>query len=488
MPEAVGAATAGSVPSGVPSTHSSGSSLAQHRLPPQNIEAEESILCSLLIDSDSAALFDILEILTPEDFYKSSHKIIFEAVRTLVEKNDPVDIVTVKNLLQGTSLSEKRGQKNIKNQLEAIGGAAYLTSLVDEAPVAVNVRHYAKIIKSKASLRALIENANEITKRCFENPAEVDSVIDFAESSILQVAGGSTAQDFSSLHHLLKINMEAIESNDGKWITGVPSGFDQLDNLTSGFQKSDLIILAARPSMGKTALALNIARNAAVDHNQPVAVFSLEMSKEQLSMRLLTAESRINSASLRRGQVSKQDWLRITNAASVLDSAPIYIDDSSGITSMEVRAKSRRLKKEKDIGLIIVDYLQLMRASNPKERRDLDVGEMSASLKGLAKELNVPVIVLSQLSRAPEQNNNKRPMLSHLRESGALEQDADVVLFIYRDEVYNKDEDNPQRGLAEIIIGKQRNGPVGDITLQFEKTYTRFQNLASEPYDTGNLH
>ncbi|MDY6905597.1 MAG: replicative DNA helicase [Thermodesulfobacteriota bacterium] len=441
-----------------------------HKLPPQNLEAEESILSAILIDTDTTALFDVLEVLTAEDFYKTAHQKIFSAIRALVDNNDPVDVVTVKNQLQETG------------DLEEIGGAVYLANLVENAPYASNIRHYATIIKNKASLRALIENASEIARRCFDNPSAVDDVIDFAETAILKVAEHKVGKAFFKLNQIIQTNIETIEANQGKWITGVASGFDKLDNMTAGFQNSDLIILAARPSMGKTALALNVARNAALDHNVPTAVFSLEMSKEQLSMRLLTAEARINSFRLRSGHASRQDWIKITDAASLLENAPIYIDDSPGLTAMEIRAKARRLKKDKDIGLVVIDYMQLMRSSQPGERRDLEISEISRSLKGLAKELNVPVIVLSQLNRAPEQSNDKRPMLSHLRESGSLEQDADVVLFIYRDEVYNKSEDNPNRGIAEIIIGKQRNGPVGKIFLQFDASYTRFQNLADDHY------
>ncbi|OQX62417.1 MAG: replicative DNA helicase [Desulfococcus sp. 4484_241] len=439
-----------------------------HNLPPQNIEAEESILSSILIDPDSSALFDVLEVLSPEDFYKSAHQKIFSAVVRLVEKNEPVDLVTVKNALLES------------DELEEVGGAAFLARLVDSVPYAANVRHYATIIKNKASLRRLIENSNEIARRCFENPSDVEGVIDFAERAIFQVAEQKAGQAFFKLSQIIQGNIETIEANQGKWITGIPSGFDRLDNLTAGFQKSDLIILAARPSMGKTALALNIARNVAIDANIPVAVFSLEMSKEQLSMRLLTSEARIDTSRLRSGHIGKKDFLRITDAASVLERAPLYIDDSPGLTAMEIRAKARRLKREKDIGFVVIDYLQLMRASQPAERRDLEVSEMSRSLKGLAKELNVPILVLSQLNRAPEQSHDKRPMLSHLRESGSLEQDADVVIFIYRDDFYNKDEDNPNKGLAEIIIGKQRNGPTGKVMLQFDASITRFQNLDTQ--------
>ncbi|MDY6824676.1 MAG: replicative DNA helicase [Thermodesulfobacteriota bacterium] len=441
-----------------------------HKVPPQNLDAEASILSAILIDTDTTALFDILEMLTAAEFYKSAHQKIFEAIRSLVDRSEPVDMVTVKNYLQDTG------------ELDTIGGAVYLSELVETAPYAVNIRHYATIIKNKASLRALIENANEISRRCFENPSAVDEVIDFAESSILKVAEHKVGKSFYKLNQIIQTNIETIETNQGKWITGVASGFEKLDNLTSGFQNSDLIILAARPSMGKTALALNFARNAALNSNVPAAVFSLEMSKEQLSMRLLTSEARINSFRLRSGHASRQDWIKITDAASLLENAPLYIDDSPGLTAMEIRAKARRMKKDKDIGLVIIDYMQLMRASSPGERRDLEISEISRSLKGLAKELDLPVIVLSQLNRAPEQSNDKRPMLSHLRESGSLEQDADVVLFIYRDEVYNKSEDNPNRGIAEVIIGKQRNGPVGKIHLQFDASYTRFHNLADDQY------
>jgi replicative DNA helicase len=442
----------------------------RHHLPPQNIEAEESILSSILIDPDTAALFDTLEILSPEDFYKTSHQKIFSAIHDLVVKNEPVDLITVKNHLQEAGM------------LEDIGGGAYLATLVESAPYAINIRHYATIIKNKAVLRRLIENSSEIARRCFENPSDVEAVIDFAERSVFEVAEKKTNKSYFQLNQIIQSNITTIAANQGKWITGVASGFERLDSLTSGFQKSDLIIIAARPSMGKTAFALNITRNAAASSDLPVAFFSLEMSKEQLSMRLLTSEARVNAFRLRSGHIGKEDWIKITDAASVLDTAPIFIDDSAGMTVMEIRAKARRIKKEKNIGMIVIDYLQLMRPAQPGERRDLEVSEISRSLKGLAKELDIPVVVLSQLNRAPEQGHDKRPLLSHLRESGSLEQDADVVLFIYRDEVYNKNEDNANRGIAEIIIGKQRNGPIGKVFLQFEPSYTRFQDLAAENY------
>jgi replicative DNA helicase len=367
-------------------------------------------------------------------------------------------------------------------QLETVGGASYLARLVDSVPLAVNARHYAKIIHDKASLRRMIEKANAIIKRCFEQTGEAEDVIDFAEASIFEISEKKARQSFFPLSKIILGNIETLEEKQGNHslVTGVPTGFTRFDVMTSGLQNSDLIILAARPSMGKTALALNIARNAAVDANVPVAVFSLEMSKEQLSLRMLCSEARIDSSRLRGGSFSMDDWHRITDAAGILSEAPIYIDDSPSLSAMEIRAKARRLKMDKNIGLIIIDYLQLMQGRASAERRDLEISEISRSLKALAKELELPVMALSQLNRMLEQRTDKRPRLSDLRESGALEQDADLVAFIYRDEVYNKEEDNPNRGTAEILLSKQRNGPTGDIYLSFLNSYTRFENMASE--------
>ena len=437
-------------------------------LPPQNIEAEESILSAILIDND--ALLDVIEALGPEDFYRTGHQKIYEAITDLFDRAEPVDLVTLANKLKE------------KGQLEVVGGASYLARLVDTVPLAVNARHYAKIVHDKASLRRLIEKANAIVKRCFEERGEAEDVIDFAESAVFELSEQKARQSFYPLSKIILGNIETLEENQGNrsLVTGVPTGFNQLDNLTSGLQNSDLIILAARPSMGKTALALNIARNAAVDGNIPVAVFSLEMSKEQLSLRMLCSEARIDSSRLRGGFFSMEDWHRLTDAAGILSESPIYIDDSPSLSAMEIRAKARRLKMDKNIGLIIIDYLQLMQGRSSAERRDLEISEISRGLKALAKELELPVMALSQLNRMLEQRTDKRPRLSDLRESGALEQDADVVAFIYRDEVYNKEEDNPRRGTAEIILSKQRNGPTGDVFLSFLNSYTRFENLASE--------
>jgi len=355
---------------------------------------------------------------------------------------------------------------------------------VDTSPLAVNAQHYARIVHDKASLRQLIQRSNEIAERCFEDSGDVDDVIDFAESAIFEIAGNKNKKSFYPLSQIIVSNIDALEERQGNksLVTGISTGFSRLDNLTSGFQNSDLIILAGRPSMGKTALALNIARNVAIDANTPVAVFSIEMSKEQLSMRLLCAEARIDSSRLRSGFFSREDWVSLTNAAEVLSDAEIYIDDSPDLSAMSIRAKSRRLKMDKKIGLVIIDYLQLMQGRASAERRDLEISEISRSLKALAKELSLPVIALSQLNRKLEERHDKRPQLSDLRESGALEQDADVVAFIYRDEVYNKDENNPNKGIAELLVKKQRNGPTGDIKLAFISTYTRFEDLADDKY------
>jgi replicative DNA helicase len=440
----------------------------QLNVPPQHIEAEESLLSAILVDN--TALLEVVETLTPSDFYRTAHQKIFAAMSDLFERGEPVDVVTLNN-----SLKEK-------GQLEVVGGPAYLARLLDAVPLAVNAQHYARIVHDKAVLRRLIEKSNAIAKRCFQEQGAAEDIIDFAEASIFEVTEKKARQAFYPLSKLIDSNIDFLEEKqkNKSLVTGVPTGFSHIDNLTSGLQNSDLIILAARPSMGKTALALNIARNAAVDAGVPVAIFSLEMSKEQLSLRLLCAEARIDSSRLRSGFFSMEDWERLTDAAGVLSAAPIFIDDSPSLSAMEVRAKARRLKMDKNIGLIIIDYLQLMQARGSAERRDLEISEISRSLKALAKEINLPVVALSQLNRMLEQRNDRRPRLSDLRESGALEQDADVVAFIYRDEVYNKEENNPHKGTAEIILAKQRNGPIGEVRLTFLSVYTRFENMAPE--------
>jgi len=438
-----------------------------YHLPPQSLDAEESILSAILVDNDT--LLDVLEILSPDDFYRSAHQKIFSAISELFSRNEPVDLVTLTNILREN------------DRLEEIGGAAYLANLVDTVPLAVNAQYYAKIVYDKACLRRLIEKANSIAKRCFEDRGDVDSVIDFAESSIFEISENKIRPTFYPIGKIIESNIDVLEERQGNraLVTGVATGFTKLDELTAGLQKADLVILAGRPGMGKTALALNIAKNAAVDANIPVAIFSLEMSKEQLSFRMLSSEARIDSSRLRRGFISQDDWIKITDSAGVLSQAPIFIDDSPNITALEIRAKSRRLKMEKDIGLIIIDYLQLMKGRVSAERRDLEISEISRSLKALAKEIDLPVVALSQLNRKLEERSDKRPQLSDLRESGALEQDADVVAFLYRDELYNRDENNPNKGKAELIVSKQRNGPTGFAILTFLDTYTRFENYAA---------
>ena len=439
-----------------------------YKIPPQNIEAEESLLSGILIDNNT--LIDIVDIISPEDFYRSAHQKIFSGIVELFSKNEPIDLVTLTNALK------ERGH------LEGIGGATYLATLVDTVPLAVNSKHYAKIVHDKASLRQLIEKANEIAKECFEDKGNIDEIIDFAESSIFEISKNKHKQSFYPISEIIDGNIETLEEKQGNksLVSGIPTGFTRLDSLTSGLQKSELIILAARPSMGKTALALNIARNVAIDANVPVAIFSLEMSKEQLSMRLLCSEARIDSSRLRGGFFSMEDWRKLTDAAGVLSDTSIFIDDTPDISALEIRAKARRLKMEKDIGLVIIDYLQLMKGRMSAERRDLEISEISRSLKALAKELDIPVMALSQLNRMLEQRNDKQPRLSDLRESGALEQDADVVTFIYRDEIYNNDANNPKKGMADILIRKNRNGPTGEVTLTFLDSYTRFENIAFE--------
>ncbi len=439
---------------------------AMNKLPPQNIDAEESIISAVLLDNST--LLEIMDVVSPADFYRTAHQKIFEGITELFQRGDPVDLVTLADFLQGKKL------------IEEIGGAVYLAKLVDTAPVPSNARFYARIIRDKASLRRLIAAANQITTRCFDHSAQVDDIIDYAEKTIFEVAENKTRNTISPISELIDSNIDTLIERQGNktLISGVPTGFTKVDTMTSGFQGSDLIILAARPGMGKTAFSLNVARNAAVNAGVPVVFFSLEMSKEQLSMRLLCADARLDFSKLRDGRFDEEQWEKLTQAASTLSNAPIFIDDSAELTSLDIKTKCRRLKMEKDIGLVIIDYIQLMKPRIHMERRDLEISEISRSLKSLAKELHIPIIGLSQLNRMLESRSDKRPQLSDLRESGALEQDADLVMFIYRDEIYNKEENNPKKGIAEIHLAKQRNGPVGMQELMFLNQYTRFENMA----------
>ncbi len=442
-----------------------------NKTPPQDLDAEESLLSAIFINNDS--LNDIVAFLSPEDFYKNAHQKIFQAILELNQKQQPADLITVASRLKEAG------------NLENVGGAAYLATICDVAPIAVNAVHYAQIIKGKSSLRQLILASSNIIERCMKDQGDFDDILDEAETSIFNISSKKAEKSFKSLGQLINLNIDKLEAQQGKdgGLSGLSTGYARLNRITSGLQKSDLIILAARPSMGKTAFALNIARNVAFIERKPVAVFSLEMSNEQLSMRLLTSEARIDSNRLRTGFISQEDWQNATDAAGVLNDLPIFIDDTPHITAMEIRAKARKLfQKHNDLGLIVVDYLQLMKPPFRTDRRDLEIAEISRSLKAMAKELDVPVMALSQLNRMLEQRSDKRPMLSDLRESGALEQDADIVAFIYRDEVYNKEPDNPKKGMAEIIVAKNRNGATGTALMHFLGQYTRFEELVPDGF------
>jgi len=437
-----------------------------YKLPPQNIEAEQSILGSILLEN--SAINRVLEILSPNDFYSEAHRKIFKVIVELSEKNEPVDLITLSNALKS------------RNMLESVGGTAYLASLVDNVPSAANVANYARIVKEKGVIRGLITSATEIIDSCYESGIDVDGVLDKAEHSIFEISENKVRPSFFPMRDIVKDSFRSIEDLYARkeLITGVPTGFEKIDDLTSGLQKSELIIIAGRPSMGKTAFALNIALHAAKEAQMPAAVFSLEMSKEQLAFRLLASEAKVDSQRLRKGILGETDWPKLTTAAGSLSEAALFIDDTPAITVLEMKAKSRRLKADIGLGLIVVDYIQLMRSGSNHDSREQEISEISRSLKALAKELRVPVVALSQLNRKVEDRTNRRPQMADLRESGAIEQDADVIAFIYRDEVYNKAEDNPEKGIAEIIIAKQRNGPTGTIKLAFIDKYTSFENLS----------
>jgi replicative DNA helicase len=440
------------------------------RVPPQNLEAEQSILGAILIDNE--ALPKTLEIIDPEDFYKQSHRKIFNVMTELFERNEPIDMITLTNYL-----------KKI-DELENVGGISYLSSLVNMVPTAANVKYHSKIVREKAILRGLLRSATEIANKVYEDNFDAEDLVDYAEKSVFDISDKRIKASFVTLKEVIKDSFEMIENlyDKKETVTGVPSGFRDLDELTTGFQKGDLIVVGGRPSMGKTAFALNIAQHVGVELREPVAIFSLEMAKEQLALRMLCAEAMVNSNSIRKGFIKKEDWHKLTSAASNLTGAPIFIDDSSSITVLELRAKARRLKMDAGLSLVIVDYLQLMRGKGSFERREQEISDISRSLKALAKELSVPVIAVSQLNRSVEQRRPPKPMLADLRESGAIEQDADVILFIYRDEIYNKD--NPaNKGLAEVDIAKQRNGPAGEtVKLTFMSKCTRFLNRAEMDY------
>lgn len=442
------------------------------KLPPYNLEAEQSVLGACFKSLEAVA--KSLEVLTGDDFYKSSHQKIFAAMRELFEASEPIDVLTVAEKLRK------------KNELQGVGGIDYLDFLEGFIPTAQAVVHHSKIVREKKILRDLIETAAEIVTTGYGDSGDVDLILDRAEQAIFQIAERKVKRNFFSLKDVVDHNMASVEKllESPGLVTGVETGFIDLDRLTSGLQPSDLIIIAARPSMGKTSFALDIARFASTHGGVPTAFFSLEMSREQLGMRLLCAQARIDSSKLRTGYLGKDDWPKLTAAAGKLAEAKLFIDDSAALNLLDVRTRTRRLAAKHDLGLIVIDYLQLMQGRGQTESRQLEVSEISRGLKALAKEMNVPIMALSQLSRAVESRIDKKPLLSDLRESGAIEQDADVVAFIYRDEVYNPEGD--QEGIAEILIRKQRNGPIGDVKLSFEKAYTRFYNHSDQGSPSGS--
>ncbi len=451
------------------------------RVPPQNLEAEESVLGGILLDNQVANL--VLPILRPEDFYREAHRKIFTAIQGLAERGAPVDTVTLTEALRQ------------REQLQEIGGPSFIAELVDRVPTAANVEYYAQIVKEKALLRGLISAATEIATQAFESRVEVASFVDEAERKIFSIAEQKIRPAFYAVSELLPLSIKEVEHlfERKELITGVPTGFHDLDRLTAGLQKGDLVIIAGRPGMGKTALALNVGTHAAMQGGLAVAVFSLEMSKEQLVLRMLCSEARVNYQDVRSGRLRERDFTRLAAAAGELHQAAIYIDDSAGLSVLELRAKARRLARETaaksghPLGLIIVDYLQLMRGSGRSDSREQEISEISRSLKGLAKELGIPIVALSQLNRKVEETSDRRPVMANLRESGAIEQDADVIAFVYREAAYNRELSDEQEAEAEIIVGKQRNGPTGTVYVTFLKEYMRFVDRAHPSDDAYEL-
>ena len=433
------------------------------RIPPQNTDAEQSVLGAILVDRE--AIYRTMKVLQPEDFYRHDHRLIYEAMLALSESRTPVDLITVADHLRQ------------HGNLESSGGAAYIASLAEMAPVAANVSEYARIVEEKSLYRNLIQLATRLAELSYDGSDEPEKLIAEAERMLTELGSNRSAGAFSAIKDVLMdamIYMEFLQNNRGS-VTGVPTTFGDLDKICHGLQRGDLIILASRPSMGKTSLGVCIGYGAALKHNVPVAIFSLEMSKEQLTQRILSAEAKIDQQRIRNGVLTGEDWQDIHEVAEKLAQAPIYIDDTPGISTRQIRAKARQLQMEKGLGLIIIDYLQLMQGARRSESRQQEISDISRSLKSLAKELNVPVLALAQLSRAVEQRQVKVPIMSDLRESGALEQDADIVMFIYRDEYYNPETE--KKGIADIIIAKNRNGPVGTVELGFLKELTKFVPL-----------
>jgi len=440
---------------------------ASVKVPPHNMDAEQSILAGILINND--AMNQVMDILSPDDFYREAHMHLFDGMVDLYNNNEPIDLITLSQHLTG------------RNLLEKAGGAEYLASLVDAVSTSAGIQYHAEIVRELSVRRKLINQCSIISECCFQGWQETDELLDQAEQSIFDIAEQKIGEGFSTLEEVIKGSFKKLESvaeHEG-FVTGVPTDFRDFDRLTAGLQPSDLIIIAGRPSMGKTALALNIGYNAAARTKKAVAVFSLEMSQLHLGMRLLGFHSGINATKLRTGFLKDTDWMKLTESANALSELPIYIDDTSGLSVLEMKAKCRRLLKKRDLGLVIIDYLQLVQGRRSAESRQLEISEISRSLKALAKDLNVPVLALSQLNRKVEDRPNKKPQLSDLRESGAIEQDADVIAFIYRDELYNPTTEE-NKNVAEIILAKQRNGPTGFFRLQFQQEFTRFRDYVEE--------
>ncbi|NMB33171.1 MAG: replicative DNA helicase [Clostridium sp.] len=433
------------------------------RIPPQNIQAEQSVLGALLLDKE--VLSSVTEVISGQDFYRDDHKEIFEAVIDLYERAEPIDLITISEQLKA------------RGTLDSIGGLEYLAYLANSVPTTANAKHYAGIVEEKSILRKLIRVSSEIVNMGYEASEEVSYVLDKAEQSIFDVMQKRNTQGFALIKEVLVDTFNRLEElyNNKGHVTGIPTGFSDLDFKTSGLQKSDLVLIAARPAMGKTSFVLNIAQHVAIHGGVPVAVFSLEMSKEQLVNRMLCSEAMVDSQKIRTGKLDDNDWQKVARALGPLSDAPVYIDDTPGISVTEIRAKCRKLKIEKDLGLIVIDYIQLMQGRGRGENRQQEISEISRSLKILAKEIDVPVLTLSQLSRAPEQRADHRPILSDLRESGAIEQDADIVMFLYRDDYYNPETE--KKNIAEVIIAKHRNGSTGVVELAWLGQYTKFANL-----------
>lgn len=430
------------------------------RIPPNSIEAEQSVLGAMLLDKEAISIG--AEILKDDDFYREVHNEIFQAIVNIYNAGEPVDLITLTDRLKS------------RKTIEAVGGITYLTQLMNIVPTVHNIEYYARIVLEKSTLRKLIKSSNEIISKCFDSGQEPAAIVDDAEKGIFNISLSRSTQGFIPIKKLLSLNFDKIEElylNKGK-ITGVPTGFADLDSKLSGMQKSDLILIASRPSMGKSSLMMNIVQNASVKEGHTAAIFSLEMSKEQLSLRLLCSEALIDAHRLRTGDITEDEWIKLARAMGSLSDKPIFIDDTPAISITEMRAKCRRLKIEHGLGLVLVDYLQLMNSSGKYESRQQEISNISRSLKALAKELEVPVVALSQLSRAPEMRGDHRPILSDLRESGAIEQDADVVMFLYRDEYYNPDTE--KKNIGEVIIAKQRNGPTGTVELVWLGQFTKF--------------